>query len=31
VIDARFEYKGRSLYERAILYVGKEVEIAPTV
>jgi hypothetical protein len=26
VIDARFEYKGRSLYERAILCVGKEVD-----
>ena len=31
VIDARFEYRGRSLSERAILCVGKEVEIAPTV
>src|SRR5271165_4923771 len=27
VIDARFEYKGRSLYERAILYVGNEAAI----
>jgi hypothetical protein len=31
VIDARFEYKGRSLYERAILYVGKEAAIAEEI
>src|ERR1700757_2962298 len=27
VIAARLEYKGRSLYERAILYVGNEAAI----
>ena len=31
VIDARFEYKGRSLYERAILYVGSEAAIAEEI
>jgi hypothetical protein len=31
VIDARFEYRGRSLYERAILYVGKEAAIAEEI
>jgi hypothetical protein len=31
VIDARFEYKGRSLYERAILYVGNEAAIAEEI
>jgi hypothetical protein len=31
VIDARFEYKGRSLYERAILNVGNEAAIAEEI
>jgi hypothetical protein len=31
VIDARFEYKGRSLYERAILYVGNEAAIVEEI
>jgi hypothetical protein len=31
VIDARFEYKGRSLYERAILYVGNEAAITEEI
>src|SRR5580704_16174381 len=31
VIDARFEYRGRSLYERAIFYVGKEAAIAEEI
>ena len=31
MIDAGFEYKGRSLYERAILYVGKEAAIAEEI
>jgi hypothetical protein len=31
VIDARFEYRGRSLYERAILYVGKQAAIAEEI
>jgi hypothetical protein len=31
VIDARFEYKGCSLYERAILYVGNEAAIAEEI
>jgi hypothetical protein len=31
VIDARFEHKGCSLYERAILYVGNEAAIAEEI
>ena len=31
VIDARFEYEGRSLYERAILYAGKEAAITEEI
>jgi hypothetical protein len=31
VIDARFEFKGRSLYERAILYVGEESAITEEI
>ena len=31
VIDARFEFKGRSLYERAILYVGTEAAITEEI
>jgi hypothetical protein len=30
-IDARFEFKGRSLYERAILYVGPEAAITEEI
>jgi hypothetical protein len=31
VVDARFEYKGRSLYERAILYAGNEAAIVEEI